>query len=389
MNITKQNMILCFILLLIVGLACNRFKSNSSNQNTANTNQSDIGGNSGKDQKPKRDPNEKIFKGAIYTGESPSLIMMKLKREGNQMTGTYYYLKTRKDIAINGSIDTQGKFKFEETSEGKVTGVFTGVWKDSEKEPLIILDGQWKKSGSKDEWYFFASEQPFEASEDKKIEDKAINEENKKLRYTVGAYYPQLSGFGEKTDVINKDIFSVVNGDIAEFRKSMQDIGGEAPIAGSDVSYSLDISNNTMIATDDLVSFELTMYDYSGGAHPNSYTKTLTYEVKSGKRLSLSDLFKPSSNYLKTISDYCISALKKQMRDTENGIEPDEQMIQEGASAKSENYETWNIAKKGLVITFDPYQVGPYAAGPQVVVVPYKILKEIIKEDGVLFPIAK
>lgn len=389
MDSTKQNLILCFILLLIVGLACNRFKSNSVNQNTVTSNPSDIGGDSGKDQKPKRDPNEKIFKGAIYAGESPSLIMMKLKREGAKITGSYYYLKSRKDILLNGSIDKDEKFKIDETSEGKVTGVFTGTWKDTEKEPLIILDGQWKKTDSKDEWYFYASEQPFEASVDKKIEDKAINEENKKLRYTVGAYYPQLSGFGENTDVINKDILSVVNRDINEFRKSMAEMGGEAPVEGSDVGYSLDISNNTMIATDDLVSFELTIYDYSGGAHPNSYTRTLTYDVKSGKRMTLNELFKANSNYLKIISDYCITALKKQMRDTENGIEPDEQMIQEGASAKSENFEAWNITRKGLVITFDPYQVGPYAAGPQVVVIPFSILKNIMKKDGELLPIVK
>jgi hypothetical protein len=60
----------------------------------------------------------------------------------------------------------------------------------------------------------------------------------------------------------------------------------------------------------------------------------------------------------------------------------DNDWIEKGAAAELSNYDNWAITKKGLRITFDPYQVGPYAAGPQQVVVPYSALKEIIKPDG-------
>jgi len=387
MKAPRINLAISLFVLFAVGLACNYFKpqvkENSNNANTKNSNNSTT-----EEKKPKRDPNEKTFKGTIYT-DPPSPLVMTLKREGDQLTGSYYYLKTRKDIVLKGTIDKNGKFKLEETSEGKVTGTFTGDWKDTDREPMAMLEGQWKKAGSSEEWGFYANEQAVELSSDKKIEDKAINEENKKLRYSINAYVPQISGFGANNDAINKDILSSVNKDIAGFKKTMEEIAGEPPVSGSDVSYSLDVSNNTMIATDDLLSFELTFYDYSGGAHPNSYTRTFTYDVKSGKRLQLRELFKSNTNYLKPISDYCIEALKKQMRDVENGIEPDEKWIKEGAGPKDENYGNWSVSKKGLVVTFDPYQVAPYAAGPQVVVVPYKILKDIVKEDGALSPFVK
>jgi hypothetical protein len=42
-----------------------------------------------------------------------------------------------------------------------------------------------------------------------------------------------------------------------------------------------------------------------------------------------------------------------------------------------------------LWIIFDPYQVGPYAAGPQYVLVPYSTLKDIIKSDGPVGALAK
>jgi len=40
-------------------------------------------------------------------------------------------------------------------------------------------------------------------------------------------------------------------------------------------------------------------------------------------------------------------------------------------------------------ITFDPYDVGSYADGEHVVVVPYSQLKPIIKPDGLLAEFAK
>ena len=45
--------------------------------------------------------------------------------------------------------------------------------------------------------------------------------------------------------------------------------------------------------------------------------------------------------------------------------------------------------KTGIGITFDAYQVGPYAAGPQFVMVPYSALKDIINPEGPIAQFAK
>ena len=60
----------------------------------------------------------------------------------------------------------------------------------------------------------------------------------------------------------------------------------------------------------------------------------------------------------------------------------DETSIESGAGASAKNFESWTITKKGLGINFDAYQVGPYAAGPQYVLVPYSALKDMINPDG-------
>jgi hypothetical protein len=103
--------------------------------------------------------------------------------------------------------------------------------------------------------------------------------------------------------------------------------------------------------------------------------------------LKLAELFNPGAKYIQSLSAYCIKDLKRQSKSKDSML--DDQTIQNGAGPDAQNYDSWTITKKGLEITFDPYQVAAYAAGPQKVVVPYSALKELIKPDGPLGPFAK
>ena len=148
----------------------------------------------------------------------------------------------------------------------------------------------------------------------------------------------------------------------------------------------LNISYTVALAHDDLMSidFEVSSY-FQGAAHPNSYSETLNYDLKNGKVLKLADLFKPGAKYLQAIAKYCIADLKKQA--TEKGLLAEE--IEKGAAANADNYLGWTLTKRGLGIDFDPYQVGPYAVGPQFVLVPYSDLKDLINPDGPVAQFAK
>ena len=136
----------------------------------------------------------------------------------------------------------------------------------------------------------------------------------------------------------------------------------------------MSVSYEVTAADKDFISVLFSFYEYLGGAHPNTTTESFNYDLNRNAPLSLADLFTPNSNYLKVISDYTIKELKL---DTVSGVE-------NGAGPKIENFHSWNITPAGLKITFDPYQVGPYAAGAHEVVVPYSVLKPIIRQDGLL-----
>jgi hypothetical protein len=154
---------------------------------------------------------------------------------------------------------------------------------------------------------------------------------------------------------------------------------GEEPPPEGSMGSDLNVSYEVAVAQDDLISVEFSIGSYyQGAAHPNSYTAVVNYDLKNGKQLKLADLFKPGAKYLQAIANYCIADLKKQAN--EKGLEASE--IENGAAANAKNYQSWTITRKGLGINFDAYQVGPYAAGPQFVTVPYSALKDVINPES-------
>lgn len=336
----------------------------------------------------------KYFKGSI--GSSLDL-QMKLVRTGNQLSGSYFYQKVGTRIDLRGRVDKEGNLTLEEFDpDGKQTGVFKGIWKLDAENGLVSLAGNWSKppgeTGSERKTAFSVHEEPISFSAtDVDLVTKQIKENNKKLNYEVNAQYPQLTGGANPNfEKFNQAARSLVVKRVAGFRREMTSEEEDIPKPEGSGGSELGISYKVTLAQDDLVSVEFLVYSYhAGAAHPNSFTETLNYDLKNGKQLKLSDLFKPGARYLSTLAAYSIADLKKQMKEKSPDGSVDSRWIEEGAGPSAKNYESWTIRKKGLDINFDPYQVGPYAAGPHVVTVPYSTLKDLINPDGPIAQFAK
>jgi len=328
----------------------------------------------------------KFFKGSIGSALG---LQMKLVREGENLSGSYFYQKVGKKIDLRGTVDKDGNVTLEEfDSNGKQTGVFKGIWKQGEKGNEIA--GNWTKPNNDKQAAFSLHEEPIEFSHGVEIVARQIREKNKKLKYEVDAQYPQLTGSVDPNfEKFNQTVRSLITRKVAMFKKEMAPEADEpatdAPSVPADESLGSDINigYTVALAKDDLIGIEFTVSSYSAGAaHPNSYTEVVNFDFKNGKLLKLADLFLPGSKYLQTLSTYCVQDLKKQAKAQGADAMLDDDWIQKGAGPDLSNYDNWTITKKGLGVTFDPYQVGPYAAGPQHVLVPYSALKEIVKPDG-------
>ena len=336
-------------------------------------------------------PATKYFKGSI--GNTLDL-QMKLVRTGDQLTGSYYYQKIGKRIDLRGTVDKDGNVVLEEfDADGKQTGVFKGIWNLKPEDGMISIAGNWSKPpGSKDEdkkTAFSIHEEPISFTGDADVVAKQIKENNKKLVYEIDAQYPQINGGNNPNfEKFNQTVRALVMKEVGEFKKEMAPKPDEETRPENSMGSYVAMSYEVGLARDDLISiaFDVSSY-YQGAAHPNSYSQVLSYDLKNAKVLKLADLFKPGAKYLQSLSTYCITDLKKQSK--EKGGSLDDSTINDGAGPAAKNYRSWTIMKKGLGVNFDAYQVGPYAAGPQFVTVPYSVLKDIINPEGPIGQFAK
>ncbi|HKG61470.1 MAG TPA: DUF3298 and DUF4163 domain-containing protein [Pyrinomonadaceae bacterium] len=331
----------------------------------------------------------KHFKGSI--GSSLDL-QMKLVRTGDQLAGSYFYQKIGMRIDLRGNVDKDGNMTLEEFDKsGKQTGLFKGIWTVDQSDGLVTLAGNWSKPpGEKDsdkKTAFSVHEEPIAFTGDADLVLKQIKESNKKLMYEIDARYPQITGGNNPNfEKFNQVVRGSVTKKVAGFKKDMAPEEGEEARPEGSMGSDLNVSYEVALAQDDLISVEFSVGSYyQGAAHPNTFSEVVNYDLKNGRQLKLSDLFKPGAKYLQAIADYCIAELKKQAKD--KGLLDEE--IQNGAAPNAKNYESWTITKKGLGINFDAYQVGPYAAGPQYVLVPYSSLKDVINPEGPVGQFAK
>jgi hypothetical protein len=196
--------------------------------------------------------------------------------------------------------------------------------------------------------------------------------------YTIEVAMPVMNGSDDPHVVnFNKAVSQVVQQEVDTFKKSLEELPAAPISAGSYFA----IHHVPILVTGNIVSLQLKVETYAdGAAHPFDYTVTFNYDLDKGE-LALADLFKPGANYLQALADYCTTELNK--TDLASVLSTD------GLRPTAENYRNWNMTADGLVITFNEYQVAPYAAGPQTVVVPYAALKDLINPDGPLADFTK
>jgi hypothetical protein len=325
-----------------------------------------------------------LFRGSVGDAK----VEMDIKRDGESLSGSYYYIKSgsANRLTLKGKIAGDDSFTMQESdAAGKQTGEFKGKWKQDPNEAGASLEGEWLKPGQKSEGLgFYAWEQMvyFAATE---ITTREFKETIKAKKATLSAEYPELSGNANAAG-FNQLAKARVMASLSEFRKDLAGLTA-ADIKAMETGNYIDIGYDIEYADEDLISVNFGEDTYEGGAHPNHGTFVLTYDLKGGREAKLADLFKPGAKYLDMIAEYATHDLQgRKDPDTGENLGLATDIFEDGAKPTADNYRNWNITKKGLLITFPPYQVAAYAYGPQTVIAPYSHLKDIARPDG---PLAK
>ena len=179
----------------------------------------------------------------------------------------------------------------------------------------------------------------------------------------------------QPTDASRKfpELFAVTQNAISLFEQSHSNLtSDELERFGPDAIITYDLQIDTKIATtSDTVSYIVSLYEYTGGAHGITAVQAFTYD-KRNRFIDETTLFK-DTNWRSTVSAYAYAYLKQKL-----GDQTTDEMLKEGTSPEGNNLDVWYLRGTDVVFVFGQYQVGPYVLGIQEVPIPREKLDEVL-----------
>lgn len=179
--------------------------------------------------------------------------------------------------------------------------------------------------------------------------------------YYVNVVYPQVA---LDNHAIMERLEEYSTGQIEEFRDNFQEYCKDDPFP---TEWTIEITITHEPSPEGLVCLVAWTYQYSGGAHGNTWTQGFVFDRDAGTFVDPVELMGGQGEF---------QAFAEEVMDQLTGFLGDGGWIEEGASASVENYHTLlpvpgedgGIA--GYHVIFPPYQVASYVMGVVDVYVP-------------------
>lgn len=164
--------------------------------------------------------------------------------------------------------------------------------------------------------------------------------------------------------------------------KSLQENLQDMTDAGRDVRYAADFKQTVKERRGALLTIETVWYLDQGGAHPYHETRYLNADLQHNKILTMRDIVvKGSENRL-------ADKLKAIYWDSEYFKDFSAEDKKAYAETWQENYENgfknldnFYFGRSGIVFSFVPYSVGPWAMGQVELTLPYSEAKGLIRSE--------
>ncbi len=131
-----------------------------------------------------------------------------------------------------------------------------------------------------------------------------------------------------------------------------------------------------------VLSVEIATYAYTGGAHPNSYLEYANFDTRTGKQITLQDLFPENAREkLNALAERRFRQLRK--------IPEGARWSDLGFFFKEDRFqlnENFRIGENGLTFYFNPYEIAPYAFGPTELFLALTDIRDLLKKNDYLPP---
>ena len=135
--------------------------------------------------------------------------------------------------------------------------------------------------------------------------------------------------------------------------------------------------SSTVYRSGQIVSVVSQCYFYGGGAHPNSYTLTHTFDLSAGQFIDPAQIGDDPEGFRVAAAELLIEHAESFDEDYTEGYWADYRDI----------ISRWNetavlFDEKGMTVIFSAYELGPYAMGPVELSLTYEELADVIGEGG-------
>lgn len=150
----------------------------------------------------------------------------------------------------------------------------------------------------------------------------------------------------QTTDSLAGDLYEYSDTQIQDFIQSRKKVGD---LETESFPWSLDISYKKY-ESDFIVSYIVQGYEYTGGAHGNSYLQAFNYDKKTGKKIGVENIVssKDTFDVLAALADKALVV-----------------EYPEGSNNNPKNWSVWYSDNGSVTFIFAPYQIAPYAVGQQ------------------------
>jgi hypothetical protein len=147
------------------------------------------------------------------------------------------------------------------------------------------------------------------------------------------------------------------------------------------VDYAIELAN------DDFVSVHFTDYfRYEGAAQSNAISRTITWDLRHGRRVRFDELFTPGMGAERAIPGHALRELKRSFAGEEWAT--DERLSRSVEHVVGDE-DKWLLGRRALTLVFDSAEIGPPGAGATTVEILYSALEPYIRPDGPLAPLTR
>ena len=161
------------------------------------------------------------------------------------------------------------------------------------------------------------------------------------------------------------------------------EILGRKPSQESWFAYYEMSSNEILYNKCDLLSYSVSIEYYTGGAHGGHGYNNHVLSLKTGKKLNESDIF--IENYDLELARIIVDAIA-----ANNNVTNPVELENMGFFNVAEIYPNNNfyVDESGITYTFNEYEIAAYSVGRTDVLLPYKTISHLLRDDSPIAPIA-